>query len=225
MTVVSDWSSHRIEKEGSAAFRRAFSRLERRYLGLRLRGLGREQPIVGNQIRRQVQALGGVQGNRVVGEKPHFARRVGSGELVNRTDQLIVAFLVVQTVCKVRGVRVLGFHGENDARGLGMDDPVGLTEHFPEHGRCGAGAFADTAALGLEAVDLPQHRARYDQPHLFEPVPGRPVELFQRVALDEQVRVHKIIESRSRHDASRVYAMLASRFGGRGRARPGASRA
>ena len=135
-------------------------------------------------------------------EKPYIAGWIGPGERMNRTEQLMVAFLVVQAPCKVRGGRVSRLHGQNDARGLGVDELVGLAEHLPKHGRCGAGTFADTAAPGLQAVDLVLHRARYDQPHLFEPLPGRPVELLQRVALDEQICVHEIVESRSRHDAS-----------------------
>ena len=64
---------------------------------------------------------------------------------------------------KVLGVFVLGFHRERTTRGdWAWTTLCGLIEHFPKHGRCGAGALADTTAPSLEVIDLAQHRARYD---------------------------------------------------------------
>ena len=105
-------------------------------------------------------------------EKTYIARWIGLSKSVDRAEQLVVPFLVVQTAFKASIISVLRLNGENNAWAFGMHELVCVVEHLPKHGRCGAAPFTDTVVtLCLEAVDFSQYRACYDQPNLFEPIP------------------------------------------------------
>ena len=141
-------------------------------------------------------------------EQTHLCGRIGPNEFADGAKQLVVPFLEVQTTFEFAIVGVVELNGEDDARALGTDDPVRIVQHLSKHGRCRAGAPTDTVvAFGLETVDLSQYRARYDQSHLFECAPWRPVELFERMALYEQVGVYEEVQNGIRHDSPGAFGM------------------
>lgn len=167
-----------------------------------------KQPIIRDDIRLNAETPSGVQGNGIVREQAYIGGGIGSSELVGYANQLIIGLPEVQTISETAIVAVLRLDEEDDARALKTDDLVRIVQHFPKHGRCRAGAFADTiVAFGLEAVDLSQYRGRYDQSHFFECAPSRPVELLQRMALYEEVGVYKKVQNGIRHGSLCAFAM------------------
>ena len=96
-------------------------------------------------------------------EQAYIGGRIGSSELVDYANQLIVSLLEIQTISEIAIVVVLKLDGEDDAWALRTDDLVRIVQNFSKFGGCRAGAFGDTVVtFGLEAVDLSQYWSRHD---------------------------------------------------------------